>query len=369
MDNVNNGVKTLNTELGNHTGSVATTAATGHVKVGSFLSVNTAGTLSVSTGTSSSTVSRGDHNHNAIYVNVTGDTMTGNLNMNDSVFLVKSTNGEYSVEIMPGSLYVTNHNNEQTVIQGGSVTAVSFTENGEKLSDKYVTKNELEDNEYAIATSLTELNDRLENIVEQNAYNNSIVRANYIHNSSSNIYLNLKPKSDYSLWDYSNVNGLLTYDINILLGSNGNVGLRYVPNELTDSVEHYITYTSHKERSYWESFYVSNTNNLVVKVKYIYPSANISSFNSGVTAPTVFTSCTKVDTYEYMAKGTPSTGSDSYSRVYFPIILKNPASSSYFGGSLSTIKFMFKFTKGGFDYSSSNITYKSSDLLEIIQIL
>ena len=91
-----------------HTGSLATTAATGHVMVGSFLSVDTTGKLSVSTGTSSSTVARGDHSHSGYsptghthddrYVNVTGDTMTGCLSIetsawNNQLTLTRNNNG------------------------------------------------------------------------------------------------------------------------------------------------------------------------------------------------------------------------------------------------------------------------------------
>ena len=340
------------------------------------------------------------HNHDGKYVKKAGDTMTGILTISGAGYSKTNSGGTgiyYANGIkvdgaslitvdLDGDGWWTGSNAKGTVIVGNTtnktllrgteikttnnlVVSGSISENGETLSSKYVTKQELVDNEYAITTAINDLNNRVTNSIETNSSNISICSATYIQNSSSSSILYLKPANG-NWWDYSNVNGLLSYDITVSLGSNGIVELRYIPDSLTDGVEHYVTFTSRIARNTWQMFYVSNTNNLNVKVKYLVPNTTlISSFNSGATAPSSFTSSTKVDTYEYMAKGTNATGSDSYSRVYMPLIMYGPSSSSYFSGSVSTIKFMFKFTKGGFAYSSGGTTYMSSDLLEIIQIL
>jgi hypothetical protein len=57
----------------------ATTSTLGGVKVGTGLSVSS-GTISVAYGTTANTAAAGNHNHNSTYVNVSGDTLTGNLN-------------------------------------------------------------------------------------------------------------------------------------------------------------------------------------------------------------------------------------------------------------------------------------------------
>lgn len=65
----------------------ATTSALGIIKVGSFLSVATDGTLSVSTGTSSTTVARGNHTHNYAGSSSAGgaaNSVTGTLTLKNS---------------------------------------------------------------------------------------------------------------------------------------------------------------------------------------------------------------------------------------------------------------------------------------------
>ena len=64
----------------------ATTGATGVMQVGSFLSVDNAGKVSVATGTSSTTVARGDHSHNyagSASAGGAANSVKGSLTLND----------------------------------------------------------------------------------------------------------------------------------------------------------------------------------------------------------------------------------------------------------------------------------------------
>ncbi len=60
---VSTGTSNSTVAVGNHTHAAATTASTGMVKVGSFIGVDANGTISAKTGTTSTTVARGDHSH------------------------------------------------------------------------------------------------------------------------------------------------------------------------------------------------------------------------------------------------------------------------------------------------------------------
>ena len=136
-----------------HTASLATTATTGHVMVGSFLSVDTTGKLSVKTGTSSSTVARGDHSHNYDdkYVNVDGDTMTGTLNVPTlSAGTISATTlsattisgatirgGSLSANTISGASRIIGANVNGTTVTGATICGTTIYEGGSKLADKY----------------------------------------------------------------------------------------------------------------------------------------------------------------------------------------------------------------------------------------